>query len=172
MQTVRNALMQEGFRQVEISVGDTPTCSLAEEFPGVSEIRPGNFVFYDLMQWQLGSCTEQDIAVAVAVPVVAVYPERRQVVVHGGAVHFSKESLSLPHQPPIFGLAAFPTETGWGTLRQDFYLQSLSQEHGIVQVPEELLPDIHIGDLLLIVPVHSCLTVNLMRHQRGGILII
>ena len=172
MQSVREALVRENFRQVEISVGDTPTCSLAEQFPGVNEIRPGNFVFYDLMQWQLGSCSETDIAVALATPVVAVYPERQQVVVHGGAVHFSKESLSLPNQPPIFGLATFPTETGWGTLRRDFYVQSLSQEHGIVHVPEELLPEIHIGDLLIIVPVHSCLTVNLMRHQRGGLLII
>ena len=51
-----------------ISYGDTPSCSLAENFDGIDEIRPGNFVFYDVMQWQIGSCQLENIAVAVACP--------------------------------------------------------------------------------------------------------
>lgn len=171
MQTVRSALQEAGIEKVEISVGDTPTCSLAEDFSGVDEIRPGNFVFYDLMQWQIGSCREEDIAVALAAPVVAVYPHRHQVVVHGGAVHLSREFLTLNDQP-VFGLVVFPEEKGWSRLRPDFFLQSLSQEHGLISVPAEYMPDIKIGDLLLILPVHSCLTMNLMRHQHNGILVI
>jgi D-serine deaminase-like pyridoxal phosphate-dependent protein len=50
-----------------LSIGDTPSCSLAEDFSGADEIRPGNFVFYDLMQASIGSCTLDDIAVALLV---------------------------------------------------------------------------------------------------------
>ncbi|MDX1667683.1 MAG: alanine racemase, partial [Saprospiraceae bacterium] len=64
----------EHFPDMIISVGDTPTCSTMESFPGVEEIRPGNFVFYDLSQWQIGSCRPEEIAVAMACPVVAKHP--------------------------------------------------------------------------------------------------
>ncbi|MEN6502687.1 MAG: alanine racemase, partial [Tenuifilaceae bacterium] len=62
------------FPNIIISYGDTPTCSLADDFWGVNEIRPGNFVFYDVMQYLIGSCSLDDIALALICPVVDVYP--------------------------------------------------------------------------------------------------
>ena len=49
-----------------LSIGDTPSCSVVEDFSGIDEIRPGNFVFYDLMQYYIGSCEISQIAVAVS----------------------------------------------------------------------------------------------------------
>jgi len=58
-----------------ISMGDTPSASLAENFDGVDEMRPGNFVFYDVTQSMVGSCSVDDIAVAVACPVIGKYAQ-------------------------------------------------------------------------------------------------
>ncbi|MEM7039128.1 MAG: alanine racemase, partial [Bacteroidota bacterium] len=71
MAAAKAELEKGGFHGLQVSVGDTPTCSVAKNFPGVDEIRPGNFVFYDLVQAQVGSCSVSDIAVALAAPVVA-----------------------------------------------------------------------------------------------------
>ncbi len=79
---------------LKLSVGDTPGCSLLPDFPGVDEIRPGNFVFYDAEQLEIGSCASNQIAVALACPIVARHPERNEVVLYGGAIHLSKESFT------------------------------------------------------------------------------
>ncbi|MFO7679520.1 MAG: alanine racemase [Chloroflexota bacterium] len=147
-----------------VSIGDTPTCSLTDTFEGVDEIRPGNFVFYDLMQAQIGACSLDDISVAVACPVVARHPERSQIVIYGGAIHFSKEQLRLANGAPCYGRLARLTSNGWQALSDASHISSLSQEHGIVQAEPYLLDRVQIGDYLLVLPVHSCLTANL--HKR------
>lgn len=151
------------------SVGDTPSCSLADAFFGVDEIRPGNFVFYDLMQLQIGSCNEDQIAVGLACPVVAVHPERDEVVIHGGAIHFSREVLHHPEFGPIYGQVAESSGEALGALIPGMVVKSLSQEHGIVQVPKAYPPKIRVGDILYIVPVHSCLAVAAFRASGFSI---
>ncbi|HRQ64977.1 MAG TPA: alanine racemase [Xanthomonadaceae bacterium] len=146
---------------IEISIGDTPTCSRASAFPGVDEIRPGNFVFYDLSQWQIGACTVDDIALAMACPIVARHPQRNQLVVHGGAVHFSKDSMTIDGQR-VFGMAVDVDAHAWGPLRTDIRLVALSQEHGIVEAPREFIENARLGDALHFLPVHSCLTADTM----------
>lgn len=147
-----------------ISYGDTPSCSLPDPLPEVDEIRPGNFVFYDLMQYHIGSCRLEDIAVAVACPVVAVHPSRNEAVLYGGAVHLSKESWINGEGMRTFGLAVKLTDQGWDIGRKLGYLSALSQEHGILKTDGEsgLKP----GDLLAILPVHSCLTTDLLQSDQ------
>jgi D-serine deaminase-like pyridoxal phosphate-dependent protein len=145
-----------------ISYGDTPTCSVADSFPNVAELRPGNFVFYDLMQWQIGSCQASDIGVAVACPVVAKHPERNEVVIYGGAVHFSKDFVE-ENGRKVYGKLAIDRGEGWEGLREDVTLIRLSQEHGILQGPDAWVASVKIGDLVKIIPVHSCLTMDLLR---------
>lgn len=166
MTAVKRAISDAGFPAVKISVGDTPTCSLADDFGGVDEIRPGNFVFYDVMQQQIGSCREGDIAVALAAPVVALHPERWQAVVHGGAVHLSKESLRDADGQTLYGKVARLTEDGWSRAIPGARVTSLSQEHGLISLPADELAGLKVGDLLAILPVHSCLTANLMKRYR------
>lgn len=162
LNTVRSVLVKNGFYRVGVSIGDTPTCSLVESFEGVDEIRPGNFVFYDVMQLMIGSCSADDIAVAVACPVVAKHEERGEMVIYGGAVHFSKEYVVTGEGADIFGLVAADEENRWGAPIEGAYVSSLSQEHGVVKAGPDLLGKTRVGDVLLVLPVHSCLTLNLL----------
>ncbi len=166
-------LRKEGYEEILLSIGDTPSCSVVSDFSEVDEIRPGNFVFYDVTQYLLGSCKEEHIAVALAVPVVAKHPSRGEIVVYGGAVHLSKDSLKLKNGTTIYGLVAPPSnskETPWGKTFEETYVKSLSQEHGVIKVKREYLDRIRVGDIIFILPVHSCLTANLMRSylSTGG----
>jgi D-serine deaminase-like pyridoxal phosphate-dependent protein len=142
-----------------ISVGDTPGCWLSDDLGNVDEIRPGNFIFFDVWQYLLGVCKPEQIAVTVVCPVVAKHEERQEVVIYGGAIHLSKEYI-LTKGVPIYGLAAFPEGEKWGFPDMDCYVSSLSQEHGIVKLNERALRRIQVGDLLFILPVHSCLTAD------------
>lgn len=147
---------------VEIALGDTPTCSIAQNFGGIDIIRPGNFVFYDLMQAQIGSCKESDISVVLAAPVVEKHPERDELIVHGGAVHLSKDRLIDEEGRTIYGKVVPFEPGGWGHALPNVYVKALSQEHGVIHWPGEKQSSIKIGDLIGILPIHSCLTANLM----------
>lgn len=150
-------------KHLVFSTGDTPSCSIQEDFRGFSEIRPGNFVFYDLTQLHLGSCNREQIAVAVACPVVEKNNSRKEILIYGGGVHLSKESLRLHDGRVIYGEAVILTGSGWEFLPEPSYLKSISQEHGIISASDELFRRVHIGDILAIIPVHSCMTADLMR---------
>lgn len=154
----------EKYSDLIISYGDTPTCSVMNNFEGVDEIRPGNFVFYDVVQCEIGSCTPDQIAVAMACPVVAKYPERNEIVIYGGAVHFSKDCLFLPDGKRVFGKVVKLTDDGWDTAETGAYVKSLSQEHGVIFAPPEEMEKIKIGDFVGVLPVHSCLTVDVMKE--------
>jgi len=151
------------FPELMLSVGDTPSCSQLTVADGIDEIRPGNFVFFDVMQFALGSCTLEEIAVALICPVVAIHPNRLEAVIYGGAIHLSKEQIMLPPDPEaIFGLAISWDGKCWNTGNLLGKVSSLSQEHGIIKLTQagcNLKP----GDLVAILPVHSCLTADLIR---------
>ncbi|WP_372633874.1 alanine racemase [Fodinibius sp.] len=154
----------------EVCIGDTPCCSTGTDFSGIDAISPGNFVFYDLMQARIGSCTVSDIATAVACPVVDWYADRNQLAIYGGAIHFSKESLT-ENGTTHFGQAAVTKgkEQAWSVSDPETYLARLSQEHGIVQCSPQTFEQFSIGDLITILPVHSCLTAHLLgRFQLVG----
>ncbi len=147
-----------------ISIGDTPSCSLAGDFRDADEIRPGNFVFYDLSQAVIGSCSPDDIAVALACPVVGKYPERAELVVYGGAIHLSKDALLQPDGTISFGRVALLSQDNWELLPPSCYVKSLSQEHGVVRMESSILRSIIYGSLIAILPVHSCLTAHQMKR--------
>ena len=145
-----------------VSLGDTPSCSVADDFSGVDEIRPGNFVFYDLTQNLIGSSSIVQIAVALACPIIAIHKERSEIVIYGGGVHFSKDRLE-DKEGVIFGRVVRKTENAWGDIIPDMYVKSLSQEHGIISVPNNEIDNYKIGGYLMILPIHSCMTSNLMK---------
>lgn len=151
------------YEDLILSIGDTPSCSLMDDFFGIDELRPGNFVFYDIMQKNISSCDYDDIAICVAAPIVAKHPSRNEIVVYGGGVHLSKESIETNYGK-IFGLPVALNENSWGEPLADSYVRSLSQEHGIIKLNKEDFEKYQVGDLIGILPVHSCLTVNLLRN--------
>jgi len=162
---VRQFLTGQGYA-LDISVGDTPGCTLCADLGPVDEIRPGNFVLYDAMQLIMGVCKTNDIAAIVACPVVAIYPERGEVVIYGGAVHLSKDTVKVIDQN-VYGLVA--TVKGMKRSQPDHprislvnggYVTRLTQEHGVVALPEPALRRLKVGDLLYLIPAHVCLTVS------------
>ncbi len=163
MNVMRLALAQAGMAEIEVSVGDTPSSSLCADLGAVDEIRPGNFVFYDAHQLEIGSCQAADIAVALACPVVARHPERDEAVVYGGAIHLSKDTNTVNGQA-AYGLVALPEGNRWGAPLPGAYVRGLSQEHGVLHLPLEHLSHLQVGDLVCILPAHSCLTVTAMQE--------
>lgn len=148
-----------------ILYGDTPNCSSRENFGEIDEITPGNFFFYDLVQYALGACSLEDIAVAMECPVAGRYPLGERILIHGGAIHFSKERI-LQKGSAVYGRHVLKTADGWANPNEERFLTGLSQEHGLMEQCGTLINEVNIGDLLLFQPVHSCLTANLMREYR------
>jgi D-serine deaminase-like pyridoxal phosphate-dependent protein len=142
------------------SLGDTPCCSLLEDFNDIDEIRPGNFVFYDLMQEKIGSCNMSEIAVSLACPVIAKNQQRLEIAVYGGAIHLSKEHIINEDGDKIFGRVVLYKSVDWTSPAIDTEVISLSQEHGIIKTNQEFFDKINVGDVVGILPVHSCLTAD------------
>ena len=151
-------------KNIELSLGDTPSCSMLSSFKEVDIIRPGNYVFYDLVQEKIGSCTLNEIAVAMACPVISVYQSRGEAVIYAGGVHFSKESMSRSGET-TFGLIVRMDDQGCWTVDRDKQyglLRSISQEHGIIKVSQDMLDQLKVGSIVGILPVHSCMTADKM----------
>ncbi len=153
------------FPLLQISLGDTPGCSIIEDFKGVDELRPGNLVFYDLTQHSLGSCRLGDIAVAMACPIIAKH--QNKLIVHGGGAHFAKDFLIDEEGQMHYGLAVSERgddwSGGWGEHLNGLRLTLLSQEHGSLTGPPQALDGWQPGDVVLVLPVHSCMTANSMK---------
>ncbi|MHA2224870.1 MAG: alanine racemase [Candidatus Hodarchaeales archaeon] len=127
MNFVKTNLLSKGYKDIQISIGDTPTCSVTEDYSDVDEIRPGNMVFYDLTQFELGACEEKSIALVVVCPVIAKYPKRNEIVVYGGGVHLSKDYLELESGIKFYGRIALPKDNGWSNSVKNAVIASLSQ---------------------------------------------
>ncbi|HEX2899282.1 MAG TPA: alanine racemase, partial [Bacteroidia bacterium] len=168
LSAARQVLEAAGFEGFIVSTGDTPGCSREENYAGADEIRPGNFVFYDIQQQQIGSCGFEQIGVALACPVVAVYPQRNEVVVHGGGVHLGKDALRDPVYGQIYGRVALPAAGGWHMPEMGCYLRGISQEHGVAVLRPDLIGQVQVGDLLLVLPVHSCMSADLMERLHAA----
>lgn len=150
---------------LQLSYGDTPTCTLLPAFEGIEEIRPGNFVFYDAMQHHFGVCPLTHIAVCMACPIVAVHPQRNELVVYGGAVHLSKDFVTLDTGDFCFGWAVrLGGAASWDAHTPVGQVVRLSQEHGIIRLDADTLATFHIGDVIGILPIHSCLTADLQPY--------
>lgn len=152
------------FPELIISLGDTPSCNLVDNFNGIDEVRPGNFVYNDLMQVNLNTCSYNDIAAVVACPVVSKNNSRNEIVIYGGAVHFSKDFIVDNNGNKIFGLVT-NINNGFVEPYENCYLISLTQEHGIIRCNNSLFEKTKIGDIVFIIPIHSCLTANQLLNS-------
>lgn len=157
--------LDNGMADLEFCWGDTPSCSVFNDFEGLDTIGPGNFVFYDLMQCNIGSCTSGQVAVMMAVPVVAKYPERNEIIVYAGAVHLSKDNITLDGKT-IYGRVYNLIDNAWEEYRSPAYVKKLSQEHGVVVMNEKEADNLNIGDVIGIMPVHSCLAAQCVGAYR------
>ena len=117
-----------------------------------------------MTQTLIGSCTANQIAVAMACPIVAEHYDRNEVVIYGGAIHFSKDFVLT--RVSILVKLLILHENGWEIL-ENVYLKKISQEHGIIHLPKNIDKNLFsIGNIIGILPVHSCLTADLMMGQK------
>ncbi len=139
-------LRDAGIEVPEVSIGSTPTLSVAQDLGGVTEVRPGNYVFHDVFQATIGSCGLEDVAFTVLAEVIGVHPEEEKVLLDAGALALSKDE-GARHVDP---------DAGFGRIlgAPDSRVVSLSQEHGIVRTGA---PRWRVGDRVRILPNHSCL---------------
>jgi D-serine deaminase-like pyridoxal phosphate-dependent protein len=149
----------------EVSVGSTPTISLGQSLQGVTEARPGNYVFYDRFQAAIGSCGLESAAFSVLATVLSHYPDRNEMLIDAGGLALSRDE-GPTHLDPRCGYGAIFSGDG-NTHFPDLRLRSLSQEHGKIgsDVPIDytVLP---VGARLRIVPNHSCLSAALFDRYH------
>jgi D-serine deaminase-like pyridoxal phosphate-dependent protein len=144
------ALMREAAASLDapvVSLGSTPTARFAAREPGVTEIRPGTYVFQDRTQIAHGAATPNDLAAFVLATVVS-RPAPDRAVVDAGTKVLSSDRLNAPGAPVDFGALT----NGWPLVRA-------SEEHGVVAIPPEA--PLRIGEQVRIVPNHVCPVINL-----------
>src|SRR5713101_5145049 len=84
-----------------VSAGSTPTAMHSRDFTGITEMRPGVYVFNDLDQEFIGSCGAGDLALSVLASVIGHYPHRNQVLVDAGALALSKDISAQEFRPQV-----------------------------------------------------------------------
>jgi D-serine deaminase-like pyridoxal phosphate-dependent protein len=154
-----------GIEVPTVSIGSTPTINHVDHLEGITEIRPGNYIFYDAFQATLGSCEFDECALTVLAAVVHNDRERKKVILDAGAIALSEDRGAVDIDAAcgygrILDLAG--NETG---LR----VESVSQEHGTVQVGSgDLLKSLKVGTRVRILANHSCLTAA--QHKYYNVL--
>jgi len=142
-----------------ISVGSTPTAVYARDLSGVTEMRPGVYMFNDVFQASIAACTMADLAVSVLATVTGHHPERGEILVDAGGLALSKDRST----------AAGPRDVGYGLAvgldgaeLPELHVVRVSQEHGVIAaapgagpLPFAALPP---GSRLRILPNHVCMT--------------
>src|SRR5438128_1003434 len=151
-------LRRAGIEVRELSVGSTPTAGLALR-GGVTEIRPGTYIYGDANQVALGSQRLEDCALVVVATVVSTPAPDRTVVDAG--------SKALSADLRVAGLAGYGLVLG----REDLTVARLSEEHAVLIAAERT--GLATGNRVLIIPAHVCTTVNLhpallLTHANGS----
>lgn len=141
-----------------VSAGSTPTAMHAKSLEGVTEMRPGVYMFHDLDQFGLGSCKIEDIALSVMASVIGHAPDRDTILIDAGALALSKDTLAGEFLPDAgYGwLCEIGSRRRIGSLR----VAAVDQEHGIVETGGEPAPydAVPLGARVRVLPNHACLT--------------
>lgn len=156
-------LRENGFAAPMVSVGSTPTALFARDLTGVTEVRAGVFVFFDLVMAGLGVCQLSDIALSVLTTVIGHQAEKGWTIVDAGWMALSRDR----------GTASQAVDQGYGVVCDvdglplpDMIVVAANQEHGIVAARDGRTGAIElpVGTQLRILPNHACAT----AAQHGG----
>ena len=153
-----NTLREAGLPCPVVSVGSTPTAHSAVELGGVTEVRAGVFVFFDLVMAGIGICSIDDIALSVLGTVIGHQHEKGWIVIDAGWMAMSQDKGTARQAvDQCYGIVCDVT----GAPYPDLILASANQEHGIITVrpgSNGTLPDLAIGERVRILPNHACAT--------------
>jgi D-serine deaminase-like pyridoxal phosphate-dependent protein len=139
-----------------VSVGSTPTAHFAQNLEGVTEVRAGVYMFFDLVQHGVGVCTLDDLAISVLATVVGAKPEKGWILVDAGWMALSRDR----------GTSSQTVDQGYGIVcdeqghpYDDVIVSQASQEHGILSIrsgSSKTMPVLPIGSKVRILPNHAC----------------
>lgn len=149
------ALAEDGLEPETVSAGSTPTAFASHRIRGLTEIRPGTYIFNDRTTAAMGACAWDDCAYTVLATVVSVAVPG-QAVVDAGSKALAREEIRGPDSP------------GFGALldRPEIHVRAMSEEHGILDLAgTDWRP--RVGDRVRIVPNHVCVSVNLHPRVLG-----
>jgi D-serine deaminase-like pyridoxal phosphate-dependent protein len=135
-----------------VSVGSSGSFRFAINVDGVTEVRPGTYVFNDRSQVALGAATTDDVAAVVVATVVST-PRSGEVVIDAGSKALTFDRMIVRTPSPTFG--SVPQLAGT--------VVRLSEEHGVVRIGDRLTPSI--GDRVTVIPNHICPVVNLFDRM-------
>ncbi len=149
-------LREAGFEAPVVSVGSTPTAHFAARLDGVTEVRAGVFVFFDLVMAGIGVCRPEDIALSVLTTVNGHRADRGWTLVDAGWMALSRDR----------GTAKQPVDQGYGVVCDvegrvipDLIVTATHQEHGVIaQRGGGKAPHLPVGTRLRILPNHACAT--------------
>ncbi len=145
-----NRLRREGFSIDEISVGSTATARDIAYVPGVTEIRPGTYIYNDFNEISVGVATEDTCAVTVLATVVSI-PSNERAILDSGSKTLTSDLIGPPSSRKGYGyVKGFPEIT----------IARLTEEHGILALPDAK-SRLKIGQRVEIIPNHICPVVNL-----------
>ncbi len=155
-------LKRDGVAVPSLSIGSTPTVRAIDSLNGIDEVRPGNYIFFDVFQATLGTCRFDECAITVLAAVVDRDRTRRQVAIDAGAIALSKDR----------GPVEFDAGCGYGRVQDlegrdlGLTVRSVSQEHGVVPVGNGALDSLKVGTRVRILVNHSCLAVAQHREYQ------
>ncbi|MFK4298781.1 D-serine deaminase-like pyridoxal phosphate-dependent protein [Arthrobacter sp. GAS37] len=149
-------LRQAGHVAPVVSIGSTPTALTVRDLTGVTEVRAGNYVFFDLVMAGIGVCSVDDLALSVIATVIGHRPEHGWTLIDGGWTATSRDRGTAEQSVDQgYGLVADLS----GSLYPDLIMGGASQEHGVLSVREgsgASLPDLPLGTRVRILPNHAC----------------
>ncbi len=145
-------LRKNGIQVETVSTGSTPSAKYCGAVEGVTEIRPGTYVFYDLTQTELFACAPEDCALSVLATVTST-PAANRVIVDAGKKALTSDPRGRAGQNGGFG---FIPEKGVS-------INKLSEEHGVIQTDLKF----EIGEKVWIIPNHACVVVNMFDEMHG-----
>ncbi len=149
-----------------VSIGSTPTAFAIDDLTGISEVRAGVYVLFDLVMAGLDVCALDDIAISVLGSIIGCQKQKHLLLSDAGWMAMSRDRGSEKHEQN-YGYGIICNEQG--KIQHDLVLQSANQEHGIIAVKAkpnnhskamETLGQFTIGDLIRILPNHACATAS------------
>lgn len=146
---------RSGLNTEVISGGSTPTLFESHRVHGMTEIRPGTYVFNDKNTWHAAACGLQDCAASVLTTVVST-AKNGQIIVDGGSKTFSSDRL-VGSSEVSFGFVMDAPEAVFG---------KMNEEHGYIDV-RRVNQEFSVGDRVRIIPNHVCVVMNLHEKVYG-----
>ena len=158
-----NRIQESGIPCEIVSIGSTPTIAISEDFSGVTEVRPGVFVFFDLFQHGLQICAIEDIAVSVLATVTGHSRHSQKMFIDAGALALSKDR-GTQSQAVDYGYGLVCDINGC-PIDPLLIVNSVHQEHGVIENCTEATFAAHpIGSSVRILPNHACMTAAAYNH--------